>query len=197
MGDGDGGGDVDGLVRRFPLGGLVRGRVRDHLVLPGRAAAGVRVDLGGLPVGFVDAGHLPREAQRWPRPGARTGFEVLRHDVRRSGRLQIRLLPLEADFRGPLSAHRAHDDDQWRRIGERHPVGSQVTGTVTSVRPCHRWFTVAFDGTWGRVTCPGDPPAVGEVLRLRVARLPGATRRVVLVRTDGGGPGAPVPRAEH
>ncbi|MFJ4675915.1 hypothetical protein [Kitasatospora sp. NPDC088783] len=180
------GSGLDGLIHRFPIGRHVQGEVRAPLMPRGDTAVGALVELDGLPVGFVDGEHLPRRLDRWPQAGTTTGFEILRHDVRRSGRLQIRLWPLEASFRNPEATHWGHSEEQWQRIKERCPVGTNVIGTVTSTALPHRWFTVTFDGTRTRVTCLDDPPALGSELRLRVVELLEATHRVILVRIDGG-----------
>ncbi|MEU5383783.1 hypothetical protein [Kitasatospora cineracea] len=181
--------DTDGLIRRFPIGKHVLGEIRNHLMPRGDTAVGAVVELEGLPVGFVDAGHLPRGPDQWPRPGTTTGFEILRHDVHRSDRLQIRLWPLETAFRNPASTHWGHPEEQWRQIKERHPVGTNVTGTVTSTHRPNRWLTVTFDGTWSRVTCLGTPPPPGATLHLRVIALSEATHRIIL--TDDGAPALP------
>ncbi|MEV7217974.1 hypothetical protein AB0O31_33375 [Kitasatospora cineracea] len=172
--------DPDGLIRRFPIGKHVPGRVRNHLMPRGDTAAGALVELEGLPVGFVDAEHLPRGRAQWPRPGTTTGFEILRHDVRRPARLQIRLWPLETAFRNPASTHWGHPDEQWQQIKQRHPVGTHVTGTVTSTHHPNRWLTVTFDGTRSRVTYLGAPPPLGSTLHLRVVALSEATHRIIL-----------------
>ncbi|MFI1523737.1 hypothetical protein [Kitasatospora cineracea] len=181
--------DTDGLIRRFPIGKHVLGEIRNHLMPRGDPAVGAVVELEGLPVGFVDAGHLPRGLDQWPRPGTTTGFEILRHDVHRSDRLQIRLWPLETAFRNPASTHWGHPEEQWRQIKERHPVGTNVTGTVTSTHRPNRCLTVTFDGTWSRVTCLGTPPPPGATLHLRVIALSEATHRIIL--TDDGAPALP------
>lgn len=138
------------------------------------------VELDGLPVGFVDSEHLPRHRDQWPALGSSTSFEVLRHDVRRSGRLQVRLWPLEPLFRNPRSAHWGHPDEPWSRIKARHPVDSTVTATVTSVRPANRWYTVAFNETTTRVTCLGKPPSPGTTQHYRVTKLLDTTHRIIL-----------------
>ncbi|MFF2078016.1 hypothetical protein ACFVXG_25070 [Kitasatospora sp. NPDC058162] len=132
---------VDALLRRFPLGARIRGRVRAHPA-PG---IGVFVDLapeGPAPRarGFVDAEHL-RGRDRWPPAGTVTDFEVLRHDVRRAaGTLQIRLWPLDSALRHPRAApHRrraaaagAHRVLPGHRAAGHHPPGPAGAAD----RPC-------------------------------------------------------------
>jgi hypothetical protein len=60
---------------------------------PGRA--GILVDLGQPPEGWVDVLHLPDDPALWPAVGKSGLFEVLQH---RPG--QVQLFPLDAGMRG-------------------------------------------------------------------------------------------------
>ncbi|MFI9366774.1 hypothetical protein ACIG5E_37880 [Kitasatospora sp. NPDC053057] len=112
--------------------------------------------------GFVDAEHL-RARDQWPPAGTDTDFEVLRHDLRRAeGTPQVRLWPLDAAVRHPRAGHWGLPDEQWQRVKARHPVGSTVTATVSSLSAGNRWYTVTFGEARSRITHPAaGPPPLG------------------------------------
>lgn len=143
------------LARRtFPIGDRVRGTVSAIPMGPGRA--GILVDLGQPPEGWVDVLHLPHDPARWPVVG-RTGlFDVLHH---RPG--QVRLFPLDAGMRGTRARYSRWSGEEWAAITRRYPQGSIVVGTVTDLFPGNRECTVVFDDCWSVVEYDDNEPVVG------------------------------------
>lgn len=157
----------------FPLGDRVRGTVSAVPLGPGRA--GILVDLGQPPEGWVDVLHLPDEPSRWPVVG-RTGlFEVLQH---RPG--QVRLFPLDAGMRGSRAKCSHWSGEEWAAITRRYRPGSIVIGTVTGTFRGNREYTVMFDGCWSAVEYDGNEPVIGATGPFRVTRHLEWTRRTLL-----------------
>jgi hypothetical protein len=159
--------------RTFPVGDRVRGTVSAVPMGPGRA--GVLVDLGQPPEGWVDVLYLPGDPTRWPAVG-RTGlFEVLQH---RPG--QVRLLPLDAGMRGTGARYAFWSGKQWAAITRQYPLGSVVVGTITELFPGNREYTVKFDDCWSVVEYDDNEPVVGWTGPFRVVRHMEWTRRILL-----------------
>src|SRR5437667_12714862 len=112
----------------FPVGDRVPGAV--SAVPMGAGRAGVLVDLGQPPDGWIDVLHLPEDPTRWPAVGLAGYFEVLQH---RPG--QVRLFPLDARMRGRRMRLSRWSGEEWAAITRRYPEGSGVAGTVTHVFP--------------------------------------------------------------
>ncbi|BCJ26890.1 hypothetical protein [Actinocatenispora sera] len=163
--------------RRYPTGDQVQGRISDKPWGDGRT--GVIVDLGTRPpFGFIDALHLPYQAQQWPAIGREAPFEVLQH---RPG--QVRLYPLDPDMRSHRPTLCRLTSEAWEELCARHPVGSTVTATVTSVYPSNREYVTEFDGHHAVLEYDEPAPTVGAVGRYRVVRLLHATQRIRLAAT--------------
>jgi hypothetical protein len=140
---------------------------------PGRA--GIGVDLGQPPRGWVDILHLPDEPDRWPVVG-RTGlFEVLQH---RPG--EVRLFPLDAGMRGSRTRYSRWTGTEWAALTSRYPLDSVVVGSVTAVFPGNRECTVRFDDCWSVVEYDDNEPVVGWTGPFRVTRHLEWTHRILL-----------------
>jgi hypothetical protein len=126
---------------------------------------GLLVDLGREPEGFVDVLHLPREPGRWPPVGTVTTFEVLQHRPD-----QVRLFPLDDQFRSPDRLPAVPTPEQWLVIKDRFPVGSEVTATVTDVFQANREYVVRFEDCHSVLEWTGDAPRVGAASRYEVPR---------------------------
>jgi hypothetical protein len=157
----------------FPVGDRVRGTVSAIPMGPGRA--GVLVDLGRPPQGWVDVLHLREDPARWPAVGSTGLFEVLQH---RPG--QVRLFPLDAGMRGRRTRLFRWSGEEWTAITRRYPEGSVVLGTVTEVLPSSREYTVKFDDCWSAVEYDDVEPVVGWTGAFRVTRLLEWTHRILL-----------------
>jgi len=134
---------------------------------------GLLVDLGREPEGFVDVLHLPREPGRWPPVGTVTTFEVLQHRPD-----QVRLFPLDDQFRSPDRLPAVPTPEQWLVIKDRFPVGSEVTATVTDVFQANREYVVRFEDCHSVLEWTGDAPRVGAASRYAVTRHLDQTRRI-------------------
>jgi hypothetical protein len=159
--------------RTFPVGDRVRGVVCAIPVGPGRA--GVLVDLGQPPNGWVDVLCLPEDPAHWPAVGMSGLFEVLQH---RPG--QVRLFPLDAGMRGQRAHYLPWSGEEWAAITRRYPRGSIVVGTVTHVFPGNHECTVAFDDCWSTVEYDDNEPVVGWTGAFRVTRHLEWTHRILL-----------------
>jgi len=157
----------------FPVGDRVRGTV--SAIPMGAGRAGLLVDLGQLPEGWVDVLHLPDDPADWPAIGKTGLFEVLQH---RPG--QVRLFPLDAGMRGRRTRFSRWSGVEWAAITRRYPEGTLVVGAVTNVFPGNREYTVAFDDCWSAVEYEDDAPSVGWTGPFRVARLLEWTHRILL-----------------
>jgi hypothetical protein len=133
----------------------VRGTVIAIPIGPGRA--GVLVDLGQPPQGWVDVLHLPDDPTQWPAVGMTGLVEVLQH---RPG--QVRLFPLDAGMRGRRTRFPRWWGEDWAAITRRYPEGSVVAGTVTHVFPGNREYPVEFDDCWSVVEYEDIEPMVGS-----------------------------------
>ena len=162
------------LARRtFPVGDRVRGTVSAVPLGPGRA--GIAVDLGQPPMGWVDVLRLPDDPARWPVVGDSGLFEVLQH---RRG--QVRLFPLDAAMRGRCAFFPRGSGEDWAAITRRYPPGSMVVGTVTDVFPGNHEYMVRFEDCWSMIEYEDHPPVVGRTGRFRVTRQLDWTRRILL-----------------
>ena len=164
--------ELDAARARFPVGEQVTGRVAR---MPRPGSIGLLVNLGQAPEGFVDALHLPREPDQWPPVGTVMTFEVLTH---RPG--QVRLLPLDGQFRSP---HRLPGDlapEQWLARKSRFPVGTVVTATVTDVYQPNRECVVRFEDCWAVLEWTTDAPQIGTASRYTVTRHLDQTQRIML-----------------
>ena len=173
--------DIDGLIRRFPIGDHVTGHVRSFFAAQQRA--GVFVALAGAVQGFIDGEHLPGNPGQWPPAGATIDAEILRHDIRGRSHpqpVQVRLWPLDARLRNPRATHWGIDQQTWAIARTRYPVGSLVTGTVTSISPGNRWATVAFGELWGRHTWLDAAPTIGETRPYVITKALDSTHRFIL-----------------
>jgi hypothetical protein len=157
----------------LPVGDRVRGTVSAIPMGPGRA--GVLVDLGHPPQGWVDVLHLPEDATHWPAVGMRGLFEVLQH---RPG--QVRLFPLDAGMRGRRTRFFRWSGEEWAAVTRRYPEGSVVVGTVKDVFPGNREYTVEFDDCWSVVEYEDVEPVIGWTGAFRVTRLLEWTHRILL-----------------
>jgi hypothetical protein len=159
--------------RIFPVGSRVRGTVSAIPVGPG--LAGLLVDLGQPPEGWVDVIHLPDEPAQWPVVGRGGLFEVLQH---RPG--QVRLFPLDAGMRGRRARYSAWSGEEWAAITRRYPPGAIVVATVTNVFPGNRECTVRFDDCWSVVEYEDSEPTIGMTGPFRVIRHLEWTHRILL-----------------
>jgi hypothetical protein len=157
----------------FPVGDRVRGTV--SAVPMGAGRAGVLVNLGQPPQGWVDVLHLPDDPTDWPAVGKAGLLEVLQH---RPG--QVRLFPLDAGMRGPRTRFSRWSGEEWAAITRRYPEGEVVVGTVTNVFPGNREYTVTFDDCWSAVEYEDIAPSVGWTGPFRVTRLLEWTHRILL-----------------
>ncbi|NLU81047.1 hypothetical protein HCA58_22415 [Micromonospora sp. HNM0581] len=157
----------------FPVGDRVRGTV--SAIPMGAGRAGLLVDLGQLPQGWVDVLHLPDDPTDWPAVGKTGLFEVLQH---RPG--QVRLFPLDAGMRGPRTRFSRWSGREWAAITRRYPEGAVVVGTVTDVFPGNHEYTVAFDDCWSVIEYEDNAPSVGWTGSFRVTRLLEWTHRILL-----------------
>lgn len=167
---------ADGLFTArlaFPVGDRVRGTISAVPMGPGRA--GVGVDLGRPPQGWVDVLHLPDAPADWPTVGKAGLFEVLQH---RPG--EVRLFPLDAGMRGSRTRYSRWSGEEWAAITRRYPVGEVVVGTVTHVFPGNREYTVTFDDCWSIVEYEDKAPSAGWTGRFLVTRQLEWTHRILL-----------------
>jgi hypothetical protein len=141
---------------------------------PGRA--GVLVDLGQPPQGWVDVLHLPEFPADWPSVGVAGWFEVVQH---RPG--QVRLFPLDAGMRGRRTRWSRWSGEEWAAITGRYPEGTVVRATITDVFRGNRKYCVEFDGHRSVVEYDEVEPIVGDTGTFRVARLLEWTHRVLLI----------------
>ena len=102
-------------------------------------------------------------------------FEVLQH---RPG--QVRLFPLAPGMRGSRTRYSRWSGEEWAAITKRYPQGATVVGTVTSVFPANREYTVTFDDCWSIVEYDDRQPVVGWIGIFRVTRHLEWTRRTLL-----------------
>ncbi|MGC4813167.1 hypothetical protein ACLQ29_21795 [Micromonospora sp. DT228] len=133
------------------------------------------VDLGQEPEGFVDVLVLPHDAADWPPVGAVMTFEVLEH---RPG--QVRLLPLDEQFRSQTYQPSSLSHQEWLSIRMRFPIGSVVTATVTHVFTSNREYVVRFADCWSALEWNSQAPKVGATGRYTVTRHLDHTQRVIL-----------------
>ncbi len=164
--------ELDAARVRFPVGDEVTGRVTR---IPKPGAIGLFVDLGREPEGFVDVLHLPNEPARWPAAGTVTAFEILQH---RPG--QVRLLPLDDQFRSPDRQPGVLTPQQWRAIKDRFPVGTDVTATVTHVFPANREYQVQSEDCRAILEWTGPPPITGTADNYTVTRHLEHTQRIMM-----------------
>jgi hypothetical protein len=157
----------------FPVGDRVRGIVSAVPLGPGRA--GIAIDLGQLPRGWVDVLHLPDNPTDWPAVG-RTGlFEVLQH---RPG--EARLFPLDAGMRNRRARSSRWSGEEWAAITRRYATGTAIVGTVTQVFTANREYMVAFDEFWSAVEYEDVAPPVGWTGPFLVTRLLEWTHRILV-----------------
>ena len=166
--------DLSRSRRLFPVGDRVRGIVSAIPMGPGRA--GVLVELGQPPEGWVDMLHLPIDPSQWPSVGRSGLFEVLQH---RPG--QVRLFPLDAGMRGPRTRYSRWSGDEWAAVTRRYLLGATVLGTVTEVFPGNREYAVSFDDCRAILEYDGHEPVVGSTGRFRVTRHLEWTHRILLM----------------
>lgn len=145
----------------------------------GAGLAGVSVDLGQEPRGWVDMLHLPEDPDRWPPLGRAGFFEVLQH---RPG--EVRLFPLDAGMRATRCLASRWSGPERAAITRRYPIGSLVVGTVTDVFPGNRECLVACDDFRSSVEYDDVAPVIGTSGVFAVRRLPEWTRRIVLEFAD-------------
>lgn len=167
--------DLYAARRRFPVGDRVRGTVCAIPLGPGRA--GILVDLGRPPEGWVDVLHLPDDPADWPAVDTTGLFEVLQH---RPG--QVRLFPLDAGMRGRWTRYSRWSGQERASVTRRYPKGSTVIGTVTGVFPGNREFTVMFDDCRSTLEYDDIEPVVGSTGAFRVLRHLEWTHRILLTR---------------
>jgi hypothetical protein len=157
----------------FPVGERVRGAI--STVPLGAGRAGVLVDLGRPPDGWVDVLHLPEDPANWPAIGTTGRFEVLQHLPG-----QVRLFPLDAGMRGRRTRYSRWSGEEWAAITKRHPEGSMVDGTVADVFIFNREYTVRFGDCWSVVEYDDAEPVAGSTGAFGVTRLLQWTRRILL-----------------
>ncbi|MGC5285353.1 hypothetical protein [Micromonospora sp. DT231] len=158
--------------RRFPVGTHVVGQV---VRIPRPGAIGLLVDLGQEPEGFVDVVVLPHEPADWPPVGAVMTFEVLQHTPG-----QVRLLPLDEQFRSRTYLPSSLSHREWLCIKTRFPIGSVVTATVTHVFTSNREYVVRFADCSSALEWNSQAPKVGATGRYTVRRHLDHTHRVIL-----------------
>ncbi|MGC5020070.1 hypothetical protein [Micromonospora sp. DT47] len=163
---------LDAAGRRFPVGAHVVGQV---VRIPRPGAIGLLVDLGQKPEGFVDVLVLPHEPTEWPQVGTVMTFEVLQHTPG-----QVRLLPLDEQFRSRTYLPTSLSHQEWLSIEMRFPIGSVVTATVTHVFTSNREYVVRFEDCSSALGWNSQAPRVGATGRYTVTRHLDHTQRVIL-----------------
>lgn len=161
--------DLDLARARFPVGSRLHARV-SLVPAPGRIGIFLRAD--AAPEGFVDVLHLPRDVGAWPHVGQESEFEVLQH-----GRGQMRLWPLDPDWREPKQWV---SDADWDAVTAALHVGDQLTGTITSVFTINRECAVDLGVATAVAEWSGTTPTVGEQRYFRITALLATTRRVLI-----------------
>lgn len=163
---------LDAARTRFPVGEKITGRVTR---IPRPGTIGLLVDLGHEPQGFVDVLHLPRDPDQWPSVGTVTAFEVLHHRP-----AQVRLFPLDQQFRSPYHLPGTRTLEEWAATRDRFPVGAEVTASVTSVFTSSREYEVRFEDYRAILEWTGTAPPTEATSRYIVTKHLNETRRIML-----------------